>query len=309
MSMIMTLAGENAFALQSQLHQLVADFKTKYGDLAVQHIDAQETSYEQVLEAITSLPFLVSRKLVVLRQPSTHKQFAEDIENLLAGIPETNDVILLEPKLDKRLSYYKILVKQTDFHNYPEIDISDLTRWLVETAKEQGGTLNPADARYLVERVGLNQQLLSNELVKILLYDPKISRQTIDLLTEQTPQSTIFQLLEAAFAGRAQRAMELYAEQRALKVEPPRLIALLTWQLHILAIIKTAGQRSADEIAKEAKLSPYVVSKNQSIARQLTLAQLRKMISDLLAIDVRTKSTSIDADEALQHYLLSLAED
>lgn len=304
----MTLAGDNAFALQRQLHKLVADFTAEYGDLAVQHIDAQEASYEQVLEAITSLPFLASRKLVVLRQPSTHKQFAEGIEQLLADVPETNEVILLEPKLDKRLSYYKTLTKQTDFHNFPELDINALVRWLVESAKELGGTLSPTDAGYLVERVGLNQQLLSNELAKILLYDSKISRQTIDLLTEQTPQSTIFQLLEAAFAGRSQRAMELYAEQRALKVEPPQLIALLTWQLHILAIIKTASQRSADEIAKEAKINAYVVSKSQSIARQLSLAQLKKLISELLAIDVKIKSTGIDADEALQHYLLSLAE-
>ena len=134
----MTLTGDNAFALQRQLHQLVADFTAEYGDLAVQHLDAQEASYEQVLEAITSLPFLTSRKLVILRQPSTHKQFAEGIEQLLDDVPETNEVILLEPKLDIRLSYYKTLTKQTDFHNFPELDINGLTRWLVEAAKEQG---------------------------------------------------------------------------------------------------------------------------------------------------------------------------
>jgi DNA polymerase III delta subunit len=148
---------------------------------------------------------------------------------------------------------------------------------------------------------------LANELEKLLLYDTAITRRTIETLTEAAPQSTIFQLLEAAFAGRPQRALQLYAEQRAQKVEPQQIIALLTWQLHILTIIKTAGDRSADQIAKEAKISPFVVGKSQTIARHLTLAQLKKLIQDLLTIDLKTKRTAIDADEALQHYLLTLA--
>jgi DNA polymerase III delta subunit len=140
------------------------------------------------------------------------------------------------------------------------------------------------------------------------LYDPKITRQTIDLLTEPTPQSTIFQLLEAAFAGNSRRAMQLYAEQRALKVEPSQIVAMLAWQLHVLAIIKTAGERGVDTIANEAKLNPFVVRKSQSIARNLSLARLKKLVSELLKIDVASKRTSIDPDEALQHYLLALAE-
>ena len=105
------------------------------------------------------------------------------------------------------------------------------------------------DARYLVERVGTNQQLLANEIEKLALYDKDISKESIDLLTEETPQSTIFELLEAAFAGNHRKVQTLYAEQRAMKVEPPQIIALLAWQLHILAIIKTAGDRTPETIA------------------------------------------------------------
>jgi DNA polymerase III delta subunit len=163
------------------------------------------------------------------------------------------------------------------------------------------------DARYLVDRVGADQQLLTGEIEKLSLFDPHVSRRTIDSLTEPAPQSTIFQLLEAAFAGRSKQALALYGEQRALKVEPPQIVAMLSWMLHVLAIIKTAGSRTPDQIAKEAKISPFVVRKSQAIARQLTLAELKRLIADLSAIDIKTKRTSIDADEALQHYLLKLS--
>ncbi len=82
---------------------------------------------------------------------------------------------------------------------------------------------------------------------------------------------------------------------------------MLTWQLHVLAIIKTAGDRPTDQIAREARINPYVLGKSQSIAHNITLPQLKKLISDLLEIDIKTKSIAIDADEALQHYLLTLS--
>jgi DNA polymerase-3 subunit delta len=158
-----------------------------------------------------------------------------------------------------------------------------------------------------VERVGSSQQLLGGELEKLILYNPQITRETIELLTDATPQSTIFQLLEAAFAGNTKQALQLYSEQRALNVEPAQIIAMLAWQLHVLAIIKTAGDRSPDTIAKEARLNPFVVKKSQNIARKLSLPELKELIGDLLRIDVQSKRTSIDADEALQHYLLRMA--
>jgi DNA polymerase-3 subunit delta len=305
--MIVTLTGENSFSLQKELKRLIDEFVAEHGDLALERLDGEEVEFTQIHEALTSLPFLSTKKLVVLRAPSKNKQFVEKFEQILADAPETTDVILVEPKLDKRLAYYKFLKKATDFREFPQLDQNGLARWLTDVAKEQGGSLSSGDARYLVERAGTNQQLLANELEKLLLYDAKITRETIDLLTDETPQSTIFQLLEAAFAGNARRALELYTEQRALKVEPPQIIAMLTWQLHVLAIIKTAGDRSADDIAKEAKLNPYVVRKSQGIARNLTLAQLKQLIADLLKIDVRSKRESIDPDEALQHYLITLS--
>src|SRR5665213_39828 len=257
--MIVTLTGENSFGLQAALKQMVKTFVDEHSDLALERIDGQEAEFERIREALTGLPFLAARKMVVLRSTGTNKQFVEKFEQLFNEISETTDLILVEPKLDKRLSYYKFLKKQTDFREFPELDSNGLARWLSEVAKAVDGSLSSADARYLVERVGTSQQLLSNELEKLLLYDSNISRRTIDLLTEPTPQSTIFQLLEAAFAGRTKTALQLYAEQRAQKVETPQIIAMLAWQLHILAIVKTAGDRSADEIASQSRLNPFVV--------------------------------------------------
>lgn len=304
---MIVITGENSFALNRELNKLTGAYVAKHGDLELERIDGETAGYDRVREALTSIPFLAPGKMVIIRNLGANKQAAERVEQLFDSLPETTEVVMVEPKFDKRTAYYKFLKKHADFREFPELDPPGLARWLAQTAKEGGGSISPGDARYLVERVGASQQLLSNELEKLLLYDPKISRRTIDSLTEATPQGTIFQLLEAAFAGDRARSLRLYAEQRALKVEPPQIIAMLAWQLNVLAIIKTAGDRSSDTIAKEARLNPFVVQKSRNIARDISLARLKALVSDLLKIDTRIKRTNTDPDEALRHYLLTLS--
>lgn len=303
----MVLTGENSFALQQVLDAQVSAFIAEYGDIAVERLSGDEASFERLQESLQSSPFLAAKKLVVIRNPSVNKQFAEGIEKLLDGLPETTDVLLVEPKIDKRSSYYKFLKKKTDLQEFAELDENGLARWLGENAKERGGSLSQPDARWLVERVGASQRLLNNELDKLLLYDPKITRETIELLTEATPQSKIFDLLEAAFAGNTKRALSIYQDQRAQKVDPSQIIAMLGWQLRIVALIKTAASRSSGDIAREAKVSPYTVGQAQAIANRLSLARLKQLITDLVTIDARSKRERIDLDEALQNYLLMLA--
>ena len=305
--MIKTLTGENSFAWQKVLREQVDKFVAEFGDLALQRIDGEEAEFSTIQEALTSLPFLSNKKLVVLRSPSKNKDFLEHVEQVLANISETTDVIIIEPKLDKRLSYYKYLKSKTDFQEFNELDINGQSTWLLARAKQLGGSISSNDARYLAERVGLNQQLLGNEIEKLVLYNAAVTRQTIDLLTDETPQSTIFQLLEAAFSGNNRKALKLYQEQRALKVEPQQIVAMIAWQLHVLAIIKYAGDRSIDEIAKDSKLNPYVLRKSQAIADGLKLAELDYLVEQLIDIDAKSKSTSIDIDEALKNYLLRLS--
>jgi DNA polymerase-3 subunit delta len=306
--MVTVLTGENAFALKRALDARVQMFISEHGDFAVERLDGAEASFERIQESLQSLPFLAAKKLVILRDAGLNKQFTEHCERLIKVLPETTDLIIVEAKLDKRTGYYKYLNKATAVQEFAELDESGLARWLVAETAAAGGSLAAADARWLVERVGASQQLLSNELNKLLTYDLHITRQTIELLTEATPQSKIFDLLEAAFAGNTKRALDLYQDQRAQKVDPSQIIAMLAWQLKIVALIKAAGDRTTNDIVRDAKLSPYTVGQGQRIAGRLTLAQLKRLVHGLLIIDVRSKRERIDLDEALQNYLLMLAQ-
>ncbi len=306
--MITVLTGENSYLLKAESKRLIAGFVAEHTDMGLERLDGEEASYDRMREALESLPFLAGKKLVVLQKPSANKEFLDKAAELLADVPATTDVLIIEPKPDKRTAYYKFLKKAAELKTFNELDENGLARWAAEQAKERGGVLSSSDARYLVQRVGASQELISNELDKLLNYDPTVSRQTIDLLTDPTPQSTIFELLDAAMTGKTKRALELYEEQRAMKVEPQQILAMLAWQLHALAVVKVAAGKDAATIAKEAKLNPFVVRKTQNLARQMSSQQIKRLVRHTLELDIRLKSQPIDADEALQNLLIRIDE-
>lgn len=306
--MIETFTGANDFARTQALQTRVAAFVAEHGDFAVEKLDGESASPEQMRASVESLPFLTARKLVVLREPGKQKAFAENIGDILKAVSESTEVIIVEPKLDKRLVYYKTLKKDTQFQEFTPLDAGGLAKWAAAYAKERGGTLSATDAKLIVDRMGTNQQAMQLELDKLLAYNVSVTKQTIELLTDRMPQSTVFELLDAAFAGNLARTMRLYKEQRELKVEPQAIIAMLAWQLHILAVVKTAGSKPADEVAKAAKLNPFVVRKTQTLARKVTLPQLKMLVAELLTLDTRLKRTTTDADDAVQLYLIKLTQ-
>lgn len=304
--MVVCLTGSNSFLLRAELDRRVNAFLSEHGDMALDKIDGEEASYDRIREALESMPFLASKKMVVLRAPSANKEFLEKAEALLVNLPETTDVIIYEPKLDKRTAYAKYLQKKTDYQEFKDMDGPSLARWLVEEAKRGGSSLSLSDANHLIKRLGPNQQLLASELGKLLSMDKPINTAIINELTEPVPQSSIFDLLEAALAGRHKETLALYSEQRRQNVEPQQIIALMSWQLHILAVCIWAGDKQAGEIARAAKLNPYVVQKSLFLARGLTKQQIKTHINNLLLLDEAIKTSAVQTDDALQAYLLGL---
>lgn len=301
--MIKFFAGDNTFELKQALESEVASFVKQHGDLAIERFDADETETAVIIDAVLSVSFLSPAKMVIVH--ASNKDLLEKLIEL--EVPDTTTAIVVITKLDKRASYYKKLQKHSGLTLFENVTSQRLPEWVRKQVAENGGDISPSDARYLIDRVGANQLMLGNEIEKLLLFNKHISKQTIDELTEPIPQTTVFQLMDAAFAGKATDALNIYKEQRAQKVEPHAIVGMIAWQLHILALLKTAGDRSPDVVAKEAKLNPYVVKKSSAIARRISLADIKRLIKDAVVLDKTIKTSSVNPDEAVKTYLVKLA--
>lgn len=304
--MIITLAGENSFALRRRLNELVSKFVAEHGELALEKFDAEEAEAGSIIEAIQALPFLAARKMVIVRSGSANNGLAEHIEQTISSVPESTELIFYEPYVDRRTAYFKVLKKQTQFEEFNQLDKNALAKWLVDEAKAHGVKLGLSEANFLVERLGSNQEMLFNELAKLTLYSPNITKENIVSMTEPTPQSKIFDLLDAAFSGKKARALELYEDQRAQKVEPQIILGMIGWQLQLLALVKAAEGQPAEKVAKDTGMNPYPIKKAGQLAGKLSDERLREMVSEALEIDVKGKTTSLDLGEALKTYITTL---
>lgn len=304
--MIITLTGNNSYLVKERLDELVANFIHEHGDLAIERVDASEIEAQAIADTIQSLPFLTDRKLVIISGSSLNKNLAEQIEQIISSVGDTTDVIFYELQIDRRTALFKLLKAKTKFEDYPDLDSYNLAKWLVEEAKKQGGSVSQSDANYLIGRVGVNQSTLFNELEKLLLYDKSVTRNSIDLLTVTTPQTKVFDLLDAAFGGRKHQALTIYDDQRAQKVEPVAILAMMSWQLQQIAIAKYAKGKTAAEIAKDSGMKEYPISKAIGLAAKLDEDKLNELISDALEIDQLSKNTSLDMDEALKTFIINL---
>jgi DNA polymerase-3 subunit delta len=305
--MVRVLTGTNWFGVKARLDELTGTFVKEHGDLALERLDANEASYEQIVGAIESLPFLASKKLVIVQELSANKQAAESFEALLERLPDITDLIIVESKVDKRSVYYKTLKKSTEFEEFNQLDEYQIAEWLVSQASNQQAELSKNDARYLVERAGNDQTKLAGELDKLIAFSPKISRSNIDLLVDSSPSSTIFNLIDSMFSGDLSSAISLYKEQRSQRIEPQAIHAMLVWQMHTVALVSAAPKEdSAQKIAASSGMNPFVVQKSQRIAGKMDRTKIMEFIGLLRDIDYRSKRETLDYDEALKFALVSL---
>jgi DNA polymerase-3 subunit delta len=305
--MIVAFVGDNGQAREQAAKEFIAGFAGVHGATAIDRLEGEALEMERLIDAVSTLPFLSPRRLVVVRDLSLNKTLADNLEHIVDNTADTTDLVIIESHIDGRSKYLSNLKKIADTREFEHLEGDALIKWIVEQVMLLGGQINYETAQALVDRAGTNHQLLANELQKLILYNPKITTLSIQLLTTYNPQSSIFTMLDAAFAGNMTEALKLYTEQRAQGMEPQAILGMITWQLHALSIVKTAGSWPVQEIANKSKLSPFVVRKNLANARKITEKKLISLFELAIKIDKQMKTTAVSPDDAVQALIMAFA--
>ena len=304
---IVAFIGDNSFGRELAAKEYIAGFVNVHGMMAIDRYIGEETDFAELSMSVSTLPFLSQRRLVVVQDFAANKLLNEKFVELVDIVADTTDLVIVESHVDGRSKYLANLKKLADVRHFTNLEGAALVAWVAEQANALGGSISRQVAEQLVDRVGPNQQQLSSELQKLVLYQANITAEAVNELTSQTPQSSIFAMLDVAFAGDTAKALMLYKDQRAQGMEPQAIFGMITWQLHILALVKTAGNIPPQEIATQAKISPFLVRKNSPNARRLSEAKLIKIYKQAIDTDKAMKTVAINADEAVQTLIFAFA--
>lgn len=307
--MIYLYYGENTQERDAAVKEILQAFIAVNGDMAVDVIETEDADISTIVDAITTIPFLAPKRLVVIRYLSASKDLSASIDTYLDRVADTTDILFIEARLDARSVYTKTLKKRaTEVKHFESVEGPMLQDWLVHEVEKQGGNISGSTAQLLLDRVGSNQQLLHNEIKKLLLISSTITNELIVEMTHISPHSSVFAMLDAIMQGNVRDASKLYYEQRVQGMEPQAILGMIAWQLHILAIVVAAKDRPVDSIASKAKLNPFVVRKNLTIAKHVSKKQMIALLDAAILSDTRIKTGKSKADQEIHLLLLRLAE-
>ena len=303
--MVEVFYGTNPYRIKQAKDALLAKFLDNYGDLAVEQIDASKIDQDRLMQLIVTLPFLVSEKLIIIRELSHNKDLVEPFLDNIEQIPDTNHVLVIETNLDNRSKFAKQLKSNAALNakKFDELSENDLAKWAMDVASEQGASLNKNAAVYLIERVGKDQLQLQQELRKLRLYTENIDKQAIEELTEPTLEGNVFNLTDALAHGDYAMSLQIYQQLRGAKLDAVYVFTMISWQLQNIAMVKAIGDQNSSQLS----ISPYVLRKTQPISRRLSNQKIKQALKLTLDTDIKLKTKSINPDQIVQNLLIKLA--
>lgn len=297
--MITLLTGENSFEIDRALQRMVTEFEGQ-----AEKIDGSELELRQIPDLLMGLSLFAEKRLVIIKNLSDNKTVWTDFDQWLGRVSDDISLVLVEPKPDKRTKVYKWLEANATVHelgNWGQYDDPKAIKWCQATAKEFGFTLSSGDAKYLVERGGVNQWQLYHSLEKLALAG-EINKEVIDAQVEPSRSENAFNLLVAVLSGdKKQLATSLeYLQQTE---DPYRLFALLSTQVIQLT---AAGltEKPPKEIATDLGISPYVIGKLAPVARKIEVTKLRNVLELFARTDRQLKSSAVDPWILIERALL-----
>jgi DNA polymerase-3 subunit delta len=140
-----------------------------------------ETSVPAFLDAVRTLPLLVPRRVVVVldagqllsprRESATADRDAADLEAFITRPESHATVVFVAEALDGRRTLTKLLYRHAVVVECGGLsDAADAEQWVRARVAEQAMRIDPAAARLLVERAGLNLPRLRGEVERACLY-------------------------------------------------------------------------------------------------------------------------------------------
>jgi DNA polymerase III delta subunit len=290
---IIVLTGANDFLIKQAADNYVAKFAHDYGEHGIERVSGDELEISKLPELLLGASLFAPKRLVVIKELSKNKPAWDSLGEWLEKTPEETTLILIELAPDKRTKTYKLLQKHSDVQNFEQLSEQQLTAWVKSSLKTQGCDLDLGIARHIVERVGVDQWKLCTEVQKLASSNMPITKDLINDLVEASPQSTVFDLLDAVLEKSVQK-MHNMLDQISISEDPYRFFGLLVSQIYALTAVSMAKQKSADQIAKEAAIHPFVVRKTQTLVRNITEAEVKKIVQNISRCDDQIKSSGVD---------------
>ncbi|MEF2247284.1 MULTISPECIES: DNA polymerase III subunit delta [unclassified Paenibacillus] len=322
---IYVLVGQDRYRMAQFVDYISnAMFQTEEREMGIVKFDTAETPLEDIVLEAESLPFLLERKLIVVRdavvltggsgkEGSKIEHRPDSMLRYLEQPLESSVIVFVvqAEKLDERRKLVKLLKERQSVIPFYELDGAQMKQWIIKRAQEQGRSMTEQAAELLQARVGNNMQQLSQEVDKLCLHagsEGAIDEETVGMLTSVTIEEDVFALVDAIAELRIENALRLYRNLLVRREEPIKIVALIVRQIRMMLQIKELEKHhySPQQMAGQIGQHPYAVKLASEKGRKFTIDRLAGILASLAELDYKMKTGLIDKALGVELFLLSL---
>lgn len=317
------------YILYGTEHYFIEQFKTTLIRMVKNEIsddittyDLTETSIQEVLTDVETLPFFNERKLIIASDPVFLKTkpdnlpFTHDVKRVEEYVENPvpySILVLIAPyeKLDERKKITKILKKQTVSIDCNPIKENELRKWITYMAQQHHITLTN-EALYLLEsEFENNLYLLQQEMEKLALFvgqEGEVTQKIAKDIVSASLSFSAFELIDAVLNKDLYTAIKIYKDLERKGENPIGLIAFLAYQFRIIYQVKLLRQKgySNQQIPKTINVHPYVVQLASKRSGSFNNERLSKIINELTNTDAAIKQGKMDKGMAFEMLLYKI---
>jgi len=326
--MLIFLYGNDQF----RSHQKLIEIKNKYlksdktgSGLSVFDCEEEKEIGQKIKNIINTPNLLAPKRLLIVKRiidqssDQEQKKVLEFLKTNLKKIDQNKNVVVVfwennQPKKSNAL--YKFLeshLDKTRKQNFVKLSGIKLETWVLKTLKEIDPNAQISDQalKKLIAYCAGNSLLLFSEMQKLTNYTAgqMISEKEVELLVRARLNSNIFQMVDALGNNNKKEALELLYMHLENGDDPYYLMSMFFYQFRNLlkvADFKNQGIFSEYEIAKMAKLHPFVVKKSLRQINSFSWARLKEVYKQLGVLDTQIKTGKINIKLALDKFVVEL---
>ena len=305
---IYLLMGVEPYLINMYRDKLVKAIVGPDDEINVKRYDGEVPDINAVIEYADTVPFFADRKVIVLEDTGMFKSSDDRLATYLKDLPETTHIIFTEcytgskaderkyekTLIDKRYKLYKAVHELGRIIEFKRTDDETLIKWLLKKFGDAGLNITRNAMDCLMQYVGDDMNMLSNEAEKLICY--RMGHKAIDIddvkaICVKNIENEIFEMISAIAGKNRHKALKHYYDLIALKESPMKILSLIAREFNLMMLVKAIRNEGGgkDDIIKSCGINPYFVGRYISVSGRFTHEYLKEAVNDCVETETLFK--------------------
>jgi len=309
--MVIFLYGQDTYRAREELRKIIEEYKKANPDwLDFVRIDASNKEmeiFEQIRQTTDTVSMFNQKKLIIienifLADPGTQKSILDFLKKKIIEKNKDITIIFWTEEISEKNELFRFLKSKADAREFDLLRGHQLRNWVKNYIREQKGNMESRAIDKLIEYVGSDLWRMTNEINKLISFKHQapsiksqiISVEDVELLVKPEIDLNIFEMVDAMGHKNKNKVLKMFNQYLEKREDEGYLLAMFIYQIRNLIKVKSGGKLD---------MHPFVIKKSREQARNFDWEELKKIYSQLLAIDFDIKTGRAEPKAALEVWL------